>query len=273
MSVTIQGQGAPTEAQKLEFASVMGLQRVLTGNAAQVVGFDSEGKLVAVNLNWSQLVDDPTPPSYPVGILSVSEGVSSFLEADSLEATPGSVVIRDQETGAIKTANPVDPEDAVNRQFLNTLLGNKMNIIGETQLTVYDEDYETDDSPSLYLRGGNSDEGEVPGLVFPIGSFDTVLVNHPNNISDSKVIILPETEGVLAVVSESGLEIVKGFPTISFGSTPPNNGEYLQGTFVYNTNVIVNSNSILFGWSRLTTGNTHVLDVDWVAVYLSTVQP
>ena len=273
MSVTIQGQGAPTEAQKLEFASVMGLQRVLTGNVAQVVGFDSEGKLVAVNLNWSQLVNEPTPPSYPVGILSVSEGISSFLEADSLEATPGTVVIRDQETGAIKTANPVDPEDAVNRQYLNTLLGNKLNIIGETQLSVYDEVFSPDDSPTVILRGGNFVGGEEPGLVFPDGVYESVLKRNPVSQSGNIDITLPESNGVLPVVTEAGLEIANGLPTILFGSTPPNNGEYLQGSFVYNTNVVVNTNSILFGWSRLTTGNTHELDVDWVVVYLPTVQP
>ena len=273
MSITIQGQGAPTEGQKLEFSQVMGLQRKITGTARQVVGFDSEGNQVAIALSWQQFVDDPELPTYPLGLLSVSGGVTNFIEAEDSEPTPGTVAIRDQETGALKVGNPIDNEDAVNRQYLNVLLGNKVNIIGETQLSVYDEDYETDDSPSLYLRGGNSDEGEVPGIVFPNGSFDTVLVNHPNNISDSKVINLPESEGVLPVVTESGLEIVKGFPSISFGSTPPNNGEYLHGSFVYNTNVIVNSNSILFGWSRLTTGNTHELDVDWVAVYLPTVQP
>lgn len=273
MSVTIQGQGAPTEAQKLEFASVMGLQRVLTGNVAQVVGFDSEGKFVAVNLNWSQLVNEPTPPSYPVGILSVSEGVSTFLEAEASGATPGTVVIRDDETGAIKTANPVDPEDAVNCQYLNTLLGNKVNIIGENQLSAYDKDFDVDDSPTIMLRGGDFNDGEDPGLVFIDGNFETVLKRSPVTQTDDINIILPESEGILPIVIEQGLEIVKGAPTILFRATPPNNGEFIAGSFVHNTTPIVVDGYLSFGWSRLTTSNTHVLGVDWVPVYLPTVIP
>lgn len=273
MSVIIQGQGAPTGDQKVEFASVMGIQRKIAGNAKQVLGFDSEGNAVAVTLSWEQLVPDTVAPTFSIGIYSLVSGEIQFLQGDFEEPTPNTVVLRDPETGAIKVGNPVDSEDAVNRQFLNTLLGNKLNIIGENQLGAYDEDYSPNNPPTVIIRGGNFVVGEEPGLVFPDGVYETVLKRNPVSQLDNIEVTLPETDGVLPVVTEAGLEIVKGSPTISFGSNPPNNGEYLQGSFVYNTNVNVNTNSILFGWSRLTTGNTHVLDVDWVAVYLSTVQP
>ena len=50
----------------------------------------------------------------------------------------------------------------------------------------------------------------------------------------------------------------------------PASGYYISGTFVENANPVVlgtaGSRYTLTGWWRLTTGNAHVLNTDWVEV-------
>lgn len=51
----------------------------------------------------------------------------------------------------------------------------------------------------------------------------------------------------------------------------PTTGSYKKGDFVRNTNPLIVSNSVVFGWLRITTGSNHVLNTDWIAIKQSTV--
>ncbi|QND67634.1 hypothetical protein HB777_29330 [Mesorhizobium loti] len=51
----------------------------------------------------------------------------------------------------------------------------------------------------------------------------------------------------------------------------PAAGFYVRGAFVRNSLPVAATNVI--GWSRITTGNAHVLGVDWAAIYASGVMP
>lgn len=50
----------------------------------------------------------------------------------------------------------------------------------------------------------------------------------------------------------------------------PNSGTYTKGDFVRNVNPSIVANTITFGWLRITSGSTHVLNTDWVEIKQST---
>ena len=51
----------------------------------------------------------------------------------------------------------------------------------------------------------------------------------------------------------------------------PTTGSYKKGDFVRNTNPLIVSNSVVFGWLRLTSGSSNVLNTDWIEIKQSTV--
>ena len=54
-------------------------------------------------------------------------------------------------------------------------------------------------------------------------------------------------------------------------SVMPTTGSYNKGDFVRNTNPSIVANSVIFGWLRITSGSSHVLNTDWVEIKQSTI--
>lgn len=52
----------------------------------------------------------------------------------------------------------------------------------------------------------------------------------------------------------------------------PSSGTYVAGHFVHTNAHALGNGQVLMGWRRLTTGDAHVADVDWVTVYAQTSQ-
>lgn len=53
--------------------------------------------------------------------------------------------------------------------------------------------------------------------------------------------------------------------TLNYSNAMPTSGNYLAGQFVAATLPIVSGSTLTLGWTRLTTGNGHVLNTDWKA--------
>lgn len=124
------------------------------GTERQVVGFDENGKSVAVTLGWAQLSDQPNPPDFPNGVLTMAHNTSTDkdefgLVQVALDDDFNSIVIEQAipaystgpNGGQLAVADPINLNHATTKQYVDSGLDTKADLVSgrvvESQLPSY----------------------------------------------------------------------------------------------------------------------------------------
>lgn len=106
------------------------------GTVREVVGFDSSGNAVAVTLGWEQLSDQPEPPPFPNGVLTMARvpdgddefGLVELAVDENLDsvATPNAIPVYQFGAGGgqLPVATPVLDSHAATKKYVDDAASN-----------------------------------------------------------------------------------------------------------------------------------------------------